>query len=128
NGGWDTFWSAATTLTPDGWFAEVRIPFSSLGFRVDAEGKVVMGLTVTRLISRNEERVTFPAIDPRFEFRRPSVAREVVLRNVKPHTPLYVTPYALTGGARTLATGTAPGLSTGFRNIDKTSNQVGLDV
>jgi hypothetical protein len=26
NGDWDTFWSAATTITNAGWFAEVRIP------------------------------------------------------------------------------------------------------
>jgi hypothetical protein len=124
NGGWDTFWSAATTITEQGWFAEVRIPFSSLGFRVDAEGKATMGLTVTRVISRSDERVTFPEIDPRFEFRRPSVAREVVLRNVKPRTPLYVTPYALTGGARNVIAATP----SGFRNVDKSSNEVGLDV
>ena len=37
-----------------------------------------MGLTVTRLVSRTGERVTFPAIDPRFLFRQPSVAQDVV--------------------------------------------------
>jgi hypothetical protein len=78
----------------------VRIPFSSLGFRVDSAGKVVMGLTVTRLVSRSEERVTFPAIDPKFEFRRPSVAQDVVLRNVRTKKPLYITPYALSGTSR----------------------------
>lgn len=100
NGSWDTFWTAETTVTDSGWFAEVRIPFSSLGFRVDSAGKVVMGLTVTRLVSRSEERVTFPAIDPKFEFRRPSVAQDVVLRNVHTKKPLYLTPYALSGRSR----------------------------
>ena len=38
NASWDTFWSARTTITKDGWFAEVRIPFSSIGFRTDANG------------------------------------------------------------------------------------------
>ncbi|MGH9884367.1 MAG: DUF5916 domain-containing protein, partial [bacterium] len=128
NAGWDTFWSAATTRTEEGWFAEVRIPFSSLGFRVDVEGRAIMGLTVTRVISRSDERVTFPEIDPRFEFRRPSVAREILLRGVKPHTPLYVTPYALTGGARNVVAGGTPGATSGFRNVDRTSKEVGLDV
>src|SRR4051812_45607815 len=126
NGSWDTSWSAATTLTKDGWFAEIRIPFSSLGFRTDAEGKAVMGLTVTRLVSRMEERVTFPEIDPRSEFRRPSVAREVVLRNVRPRTPLYVTPYALTGRAQNAVS--IAGTPAAFHNIGKTSREVGLDV
>ena len=38
-----------------------------------------MGLTVTRLVSRRQERVTFPEIDPKFEFRHPSKAQDVVL-------------------------------------------------
>jgi hypothetical protein len=41
--------------------------------------------------------VTFPAIDPKFEFRQPSVAQDVVLSGVRARTPLYVTPYALSG-------------------------------
>jgi hypothetical protein len=95
NGNWDAFWESRTHRTPQGWFAEVRIPFSTLGFQVDDAGRAVMGLTVTRLVSRSGERVTFPAIDPKFLFRQPSVARDVVLRDVESSTPLYVTPYAL---------------------------------
>ena len=63
NGSWDTFWDSETQITEDGWFVEVRIPFSSIGFQVDESGSAVMGLTVTRLVSRTSERVTFPAIE-----------------------------------------------------------------
>ena len=124
NGSWDTFWTAKTTVTDSGWFAEVRIPFSSLGFHVDADGKALMGLTVTRLVSRIEERVTFPEIDPKFEFRRPSVAREVMLRDVRTRKPVYVTPYALMGQARQAI---APG-TTDFRNVRDQARELGLDV
>src|SRR5687768_9089630 len=62
NGSWDTFWTARTTITNEGWFAEVRFPFSSIGFHPDAAGKAVMGLTAMRLVSRLQLRVTFPAI------------------------------------------------------------------
>jgi hypothetical protein len=96
NDSWDTFWDSRTRVTDAGWFAEVRIPFSSIGFRVDGT-RAVMGLTVTRLVSRLNERVTFPAIDPRLQFRQPSVARDVVLTDVRSSRPLYITPYALTG-------------------------------
>jgi hypothetical protein len=96
NGSWDTFWETRTTITGEGWFVEVRIPFSSLGFQA-VEGRAVMGLTVTRLVSRLNERVTFPAIDPRFEFRQPSVARDVVLEGVRSASPVYLTPYVLSG-------------------------------
>lgn len=126
NGNWDTFWTARTTITNEGWFVEVRIPFSSIGFHPDADGKATMGLTVTRLVSRLEERVTFPEIDPKFEFRSPSKAQDVVLRGVRSHTPIYVTPYALTGMART-SVPPAPGGST-FGIDRKTSREAGVDV
>jgi hypothetical protein len=126
NGNWDTFWTARTTTTKDGWFAEIRIPFSSIGFHPDGEGKAVMGLTVTRLVSRLQERVTFPEIDPKFEFRNPSQAQDVVLHDVRGQTPLYVTPYALTGMARTAV---APvGGANAFGIDKKTSRELGVDV
>ena len=126
NGSWDTFWTARTTITRDGWFVEVRIPFSSIGFHPDASGKAVMGLTVTRLISRLDERVTFPAIDPKFEFRSPSKAQDVVLRDVRSHTPVYVTPYALTGRGRTSVAPETDGQP--FGTDWTTSREVGVDV
>lgn len=126
NGNWDTFWTARTTITKDGWFVEVRIPFSSIGFHTAADGRATMGLTATRLISRLEERVTFPEIDPKFEFRNPSKAQDVVLRDVRSHTPVYVTPYALTGLARTAV---APADDATVFGVDKkTSREVGLDI
>ncbi|HSJ09377.1 MAG TPA: carbohydrate binding family 9 domain-containing protein, partial [Longimicrobiales bacterium] len=124
NPSWDTFWDSRVTVTGEGWFAEVRIPFSSLGFVVDDAQRAVMGLTVTRLVSRSAERVTFPAIDPSVEFRRPSAAQDVVLRDVRTRRPLHVTPYAMTGRADH-AVAAVP---TGFRREHDTSTEVGLDV
>ncbi len=123
NDSWDTFWDAKTTVTDSGWFAEVRIPFSSLGFRVEND-QATMGLTVTRLVSRLQERVTFPEIDPKFEFRRPSLAREVVLRGVRSQKPLYVTPYLL-GSTSSIAAGTP---ETGYSPLSDRDREAGLDV
>ncbi len=123
NDSWDTFWTARTTVTAEGWFAEIRIPLSSIGFKPGPDGTVVMGLTVTRLISRSGERVTFPEIDPKFEFRRPSVARDVILTGLKPRTPVYVTPYLL-GGTTRNAEAVAPGSVV----TTATSREAGLDV
>jgi hypothetical protein len=106
NDNWDGFWETRTTITDEGWFVEVRIPFSTIGFRTDADGGATMGLTVTRLVSRLGERVTFPAIDPKFAFRRPSVAQDVRLRGVTSQTPFYLTPYVLAGGTETLSSKT----------------------
>jgi hypothetical protein len=130
NESWDTFWTSRTSLTEAGWFAEVRIPFSSLGFQTGPDGRVVMGLTVTRLVSRLNERVTFPEIDPKFPFRRPSAARDVVLRGVRSKTPLYVTPYVLGGGSMAVLpvnpAGTAPAAA--FSRDRDATREAGLDV
>jgi hypothetical protein len=132
NDSWDTFWTSRSTVTPEGWFVEVRIPFSSLGFQTGADGRVVMGLTVTRLVSRLDERVTFPAIDPKFPFRRPSVARDVVLRGVQSKTPFYVTPYVLGGGATSVVpfdeTQGRPGAGAAFRRERAVNREAGVDV
>jgi hypothetical protein len=116
NDNWDSVWTAVARVTDEGWFVEVRVPFATLGFQPDADGRAVMGLTVTRLVSRVGERVTFPAIDPKFPFRRPSMAQDVVLRDVRSPTPVYVTPYVLGGGADTA------------RAAATTRREAGLDV
>ena len=125
NGSWDGFWDAETVVTDDGWFAEVRIPFSTLGFQTGEDGRAVMGLTVTRLVSRTGERVTFPAIDPQFLFRQPSVAQDVVLEGVTSDTPIYVTPFAVAGIDRRSAPAEAGGAWVSDRT---TTREVGLDV
>jgi hypothetical protein len=116
NDNWDSFWEAKTTITNEGWFVEVSIPLSTIGFHVDADGRAVMGLTVTRLVSRLNERVTFPAIDPKSPFRRPSAAQDVMLREVTSRKPFYLSPYVLAGAARTASTST---------HVDK---EVGVDA
>ena len=102
NWDWNSYWDVATTQTDEGWFAEFRIPFSTLGFQVTG-GEVTMGLIVYRMIARKNERQTFPPIDPswgRLGFAKPSRAQRVVLRDVRQSAPVYVTPYALGGVKR----------------------------
>jgi Domain of unknown function (DUF5916) len=124
NESWDGYWDAKTTITDEGWFAEVRIPFSTLGFQA-RDGRAVMGLTLTRLVSRNGERVTFPDIDPRFEFRAPSQARKVVLTGVRTRKPVYLTPYALAGASRRVVTDALGG---GWSRSQDFSHEVGADL
>jgi hypothetical protein len=123
NESWDGFWDSKTSIGADGWFAEVRIPFSTLGFQA-MDGRAVMGLTVTRLVSRLGERVTFPDIDPRFEFRQPSRAQDVVLTGVKTRRPVYLTPYVLAGGTR----GAEPSREVGLDLRHAVSSTLTLDV
>ncbi|HLG04686.1 MAG TPA: DUF5916 domain-containing protein [Gemmatimonadales bacterium] len=98
NDNWNTFWDVATTRSDSGWSAEMRIPFSSLGFQ-DDDGRVTMGMIVYRLIARKNERQLFPAIPPNWDlaFAKPSQARRVVIEGVYARRPVYVTPYLLGG-------------------------------
>ena len=96
NGSWNTYWDAAATLTDEGWFAEMRIPFSSLGFQVEND-RVEMAISAYRYIARKNERHVFPSIPPELGFYRPSLAHETTLQGVRTHKPVYITPYVLTG-------------------------------
>ena len=96
---WNSYWDAVTTQTDEGWFAEFRIPFSTLGFQVTGN-EVTMGLIVYRVIARKNERQIFPAIDPswgRLGFAKPSQAQRVVLRDVRQSAPVYMTPFSMGG-------------------------------
>ncbi len=98
NGDFNTFWDNATEINEEGWFAEVRIPFSSLRFQ-HVDGAVTMGINVNRKVARKTERVVFPATPTvaDWAFLKPSLAQKIRLEGVKPHTPLYITPYVLGG-------------------------------
>jgi hypothetical protein len=99
NSDWNSHWDVATTETEEGWFAEFRIPFSTLGFQ-SIDGEARMGLIAYRFIARKNERQLFPGIDPSWgemAFAKPSQAQRVVIRDVEPSKPIYVTPYLLGG-------------------------------
>lgn len=49
---WDGIWEAATRITPEGWVAEIAIPFKTLRFK---PGEPVWGLNIERLIKRRNE-------------------------------------------------------------------------
>jgi len=103
SGGWfnrdfNTFWDAKSEVTEEGWFTEVRIPFSSLRFQ-EVDGEVIMGMTVNRKIARKTERVVYPNIGPitDWAFLRPSLAQKIKIKGIKSGKQLYITPYVLGG-------------------------------
>ena len=126
NDNWNTFWDVATTRSDSGWFAEMRIPFSSLGFQ-DTEGRVTMGLIVYRFIARKNERQLFPAIPPNWDlaFAKPSQARRVVLEGVYARRPMYLTPYVL--GGSTWRSELDPAGERYLRPADRTA-EAGVDL
>lgn len=55
DGSWDGVWDSAVKIVPDGWVAEVRIPFSQLRF--PDKPVHVWGINITRRTVRNNEWV-----------------------------------------------------------------------
>ncbi len=123
---WNTYWDVAVTRSDEGWFAEFRVPYSSLGFQ-DVDGRVEMGLIVSRYISRRSERQLYPAIRPNwaYAYAKPSQAQTVVLENVSSRKPLYVTPYALAGLSQESQLPEGAGR---YDLQNDTQQEVGLDV
>jgi hypothetical protein len=100
NGSWRTFWDLETRITEEGWFGEMRIPFSSLRFETRPDGSVIMGLLGFVYESREDTRWTFPAMPSSSPYGRPSAFQEVRLQGIVPQNPVYVAPYGLSGAAR----------------------------
>ena len=62
---WDPVWDVATAVTDEGWFVEMRIPFSQLRFSTADDQ--MWGLQIERAINRNQERAVFsftPKLEP----------------------------------------------------------------
>ena len=126
NADFDTFWDTAVTVNDEGWFAEVRIPFSSLRFQ-DDDGRVVMGLSLHRIIVRKTERAIYPAIEPNtnFAYLKPSRMQKIVLDGVESQRPVYIRPYVL-GGIERLSEEVSDG--SGYRFNNNRMAEAGLDV
>ncbi|NIM51276.1 MAG: hypothetical protein GTN78_04110 [Gemmatimonadales bacterium] len=128
NFSWSTFWDASVHRDEHGWYAEIRIPWSSLRFQQDAEGHVVMGLTTWRRIARKNEMITFPAVSPQWGFSsvfKASQSQEIAFQQAYSRKPLYLTPYALGGLGRTNDLNEA---ETEYVTDDQRVGEAGLDV
>jgi hypothetical protein len=124
---WNTFWDVKTAITEQGWFAEMRIPLSSLRFK-EINGKATMGLIINRWIPRKNELIVFPGLDSKYGTwvrLRPSMAHDIEIKGVKPGKPVYITPYIL-GGTRMTHEPDEDGES--FKRSEKITKEAGLDL
>lgn len=127
NVSWNTFWDVATARSQDGWFAEFRIPLSSLRFQ-DKDGRVVMGIIIWRKISRKNEWAIFPSIPPDWGFWskfKPSKAQEIVLEGVSSRKPVYIAPYTLGGFGQSSELNE---LNADFQRNNNFEGEAGLDI
>jgi hypothetical protein len=126
NADYNTFWDVGVEVTDKGWFAETRVPLSSLRFQ-DKDGRVEMGLSLHRIIVRKSERAVYPAIEPStdFAYLKPSRMQTIVLEGVESQRPVYVRPYVLGGLERAAVSQES---SDGYRHIHDQTADLGLDV
>ena len=121
---WNTFWDVATSGTESGWSVEMRIPLSSLRFQ-EVDGTVLMGVTASRYSAWNNERSTYPALNPSRSNpeNRPSLSATVAFTNLESRSLRYVTPYLLGGlNRRSELTGGA------FSDVNGEDFEAGLDA
>jgi hypothetical protein len=100
NSSWNAFWDLETAFTDQGWFGEMRVPFSSLRFESDDAGSVVMGMMAYVYEPGVGSRWTYPAIPQDFPYTQISAWQDVRLQEIEPKSPIYIMPYGLTGGSR----------------------------
>lgn len=125
---WDTFWNVEVQQNEKGWFAEMRIPISSLRFDTNEKNQVVMGISALRFISRKNEFNTFPKMSPKWGYyshAKPSQAQDAVFDDLQPRLPLQVKPYLLGGLGQQHELNSA---ETAYQREDNPTYDAGLDV
>ena len=95
---WDGSWSVATSVDSLGWYAEFRIPFSTL--RYGGGGTQVWGLNLSRTIRRKNESALWSFVPRQFTLMRLSRAGTLEGIRVPVRRVATVTPYVLSGVQR----------------------------
>lgn len=88
---WDGVWNAAAARTPEGWSAEIEIPFTTLRFDPELD---TWGLQVRRIIRRKNEEVFWSPIPREYGLFRVSRAGHLTgLHGLQPGRNLRVKPF-----------------------------------
>ena len=98
---WDGTWTVATSADSAGWYAEFRIPFTTL--RYGAGDVQTWGLNLVRSIRRKNEESFWSFVPRQFSLMKVSHAGTLQGIQVPSRRVLTVTPYALTGVERNFA-------------------------
>lgn len=127
NASWNTFWDVKTVTDEKGWYAEMRIPFSSLRFQ-EVDGEVVIGISAFRYISNLYEYYVFPKAAKKHGFWglfKASQTQEFVIKGIKSKKPLYIAPYVLGGLEQTNQLNDAGNM---YQRTDIYKWNAGLDI
>ena len=95
---WDGSWTVATSQDGQGWYAEMRIPFSTL--RLGPGAEQTWGLNLMRYIGRKNEQVVWSPVPRQYGFYRLTEAGHLSGLQPPPRRVMTVTPYVLTAASR----------------------------
>jgi len=109
---WDGSWTVATSQDSLGWYAEFRIPFSTL--RYGAGDSKVWGVNFARRIRRKNEIAYWSFIPRQFNLYRLSRAGTIEISQLPTPRLATVTPYVLGGSQRHFATMTTARTTTAW--------------
>jgi len=109
---WDGSWDVATSRDSAGWYAEFRIPFSTL--RYGKGGPQRWGINVSRNIRRRNEEAFWAPIPRQFDLNRVSLAGELTGLEAPTQRLMTVTPYVLGSSRKDYVAGTPTASSTEF--------------
>ncbi len=92
---WDAVWESKVSFRPDGWIAEMRIPYVSLRF----SKKEVQdwGLQLLRFIRRNNETGFWSPVNPQVNGFANQFGELRGIQNIEPPLRLSFSPYVTTG-------------------------------
>ncbi len=100
NESWNGVWDVKTSITSEGWFAEFRIPFSTLKFKTREE--LIWGINFERVIQRKREQVLWQGWSRDADIEQVSRAGKLTgLCGINHITLLEFKPYALAGIEKT---------------------------
>src|SRR5437867_5280889 len=99
---WDGTWTVATSVDSAGWYAEFRIPFTTL--RYGAGESQTWGLNLVRSVRRKSEEAFWSFIPRQFSLMKISRAGTLEGLQVPSQRVWTVTPYALAGVERNFVT------------------------
>jgi hypothetical protein len=102
NKNWDGSWEVAATQDGDGWYAEFRIPFSTLRDGPDTES---WGFNVSRRVRRLNEEVFWSSVPREFNLYRLDFAGDLTGLEPPFRRAATVSPYVLRSSARDYAAG-----------------------
>ena len=98
NTNWDGSWTVASSRDEGGWYAEMRIPFSTLRHGPGTEQ--AWGLNLTRYIRRRNEQVVWSPVPRQYGFFRLTEAGLLQGLQPPPRRITTVTPYVLGAAQR----------------------------